>query len=272
MTRSHRQVERRPDTFVQKTVTKIWHEQPSKENPYIAENCYCHGYDHTELMTKASYAETLFLLFRGELPSQEQLQLLEQLMIALINPGPRHPATRAAMTASVGKAELSHVLPVSLSVLGGECLGAAEVDHSLRFLRQQRKNDPKQVAKQLLNAQTTDENSSEHIAPGFGQRFGGIDIMPQKIINHLLTLPAAGKNLHWGDQFARSLHPQQQGWLMTGVAAAALGDLGFHPRAVVGLYQLLSAPGLLAHGLELANKPISAMPFPADEDYYIERE
>lgn len=268
MKRTHRQVERRPDTFVQKTVTKIWKEQPCKDNDYIAEECFCHGYNLTELMGQASYSEMIFLLFRGELPSDAQRQLLEQLMIALINPGPRHPATRAAMTASVGKTELSHVLPVSLSVLGGESLGAAEVEHSLRFLRNHRKHKPEQIAQQLLSA----HKGHDHVAPGFGNRYADIDIMPNKIARQLLSLPAAGKNLQWGDQFAQALNPNKHGWLMTGVAAATLGDLGFHPRSVVGLFQLFSAPGLLAHGLELANKPISAMPFPADEDYYIERD
>jgi citrate synthase len=33
---------------------------------------------------------------------------------------------------------------------------------------------------------------------------------------------------------------------------------------------LLSAPGLVAHGLEMANKPITAMPFVKDENYVIE--
>lgn len=271
MTRNHRQVERRPDSYVNKTVTKIWQEQPSAENPYIAENCYCHGYEQIELMAKANYCEMFFLLFCGELPTRDQHQLLEQLMIALINPGPRHPATRAAMTTSVSKARLAHVLPVSLSVLGGEHLGATEVEYSLGFISEHCNKDPQHVAQQRIDEQTSDTSNLEHIAPGFGSRFGGIDIMPHKIVSQLLTLPAAGKNLNWGDQFAKALHPQQQGWLMTGVAAAALGDLGFHPRAVVGLYQLLSAPGLLAHSLELDKKPFSAMPFPADEDYYIER-
>jgi citrate synthase len=58
------------------------------------------------------------------------------------------------------------------------------------------------------------------------------------------------------------------GWLSTGVAAAAFCDLGFHPRVGAGLYQLLCAPGLLAHGFELANKPITAMPF-LDEEHYV---
>lgn len=271
MTRNHRHVERRPDNYVKKTVTKIWQEQPSAENPYIAENCFCHGYEQTELMAKANYCEMLFLLFCGELPTPDQKQLLEQLMIALINPGPRHPATRAGMTASVSKARLAHVLPVSLSVLGGEHLGASEVENSLRFITEQCNNDPQLVVQQRIDEQSNDQNNTGHIAPGFGSRFGGIDIMPQKIASQLLTLPAAGKNLDWGDQLSQALHPQQQGWLMTGVAAAAFADLGFHPRAVVGLYQLLSAPGLLAHSLELDKKPFSAMPFPADEDYYIER-
>lgn len=270
MSRKHRHVERRADTYVNKTVTKIWHEQPSTDNPYIAENCSCHGYDQLELMAKANYCEMLFLLFRGVLPTSDQKQLLEQLMIALINPGPRHPATRAGMTASVSKARLAHILPVSLSVLGGEHLGAAEVEYSLTFITEQQNKDPQHVIQQQ-----SEEKSSKHhaqpIAPGFGSRFGGIDIMPQKIVNQLLTLPAAGNNLHWGNQFAQALQPQQQGWLMTGVAAATLGDLGFQPREAVGLYQLLSAPGLLAHSLELDRKPFSAMPFPADEDYHIER-
>lgn len=264
----HRAVERRPDNFVQKTVTKIWQEHPSDENPYLAKGFNCHGYPVEELLTHGSYSETLFLLFRGELPTAPQQQLLDKLMIALINPGPRHPATRAAMTASVGKADLSHVLPVSLSVLGGKRHGAAEVESCLRFLRRHRKS----TAQQVLDTQLKKNGTPQAVAPGFGSRYGSCDPWPNQVARQLLELPAAGKNLEWGQQFAEALQPHHGGWLMTGVAAATLGDLGFHPRATVGLYQLFSAPGLLAHGLELANKPINAMPFPSDEDYIIEHD
>ena len=62
------------------------------------------------------------------------------------------------------------------------------------------------------------------------------------------------------------------GWLSVGVAAAVFADLGFHPRYGAGLFQLLSAPGLLAHGMEQANKPITAMPFVSDNAYVIDYE
>ena len=55
------------------------------------------------------------------------------------------------------------------------------------------------------------------------------------------------------------------------IAAAVFADLGFQPRAGGCLFQLLGAPGLVAHGIELANKPITAMPFVSDENYAIER-
>ena len=59
---------------------------------------------------------------------------------------------------------------------------------------------------------------------------------------------------------------------VSGIAAAVFTDLGFSPRAGAGLFQLLGAPGLLAHGAELANKPVTAMPFVKDENYAIKYE
>lgn len=98
---------------------------PSPDNPYIAEHCRCRGYDLFELVQKRSFVDIIYLLLRGELPTKDQAQLFETLLVALINPGPRHPATRAAMNAGVGKTNTAHILPIALPVLGGDHLGAA---------------------------------------------------------------------------------------------------------------------------------------------------
>lgn len=265
-------VSRRDDQFVKKTVTKLWREIPSTDNPYIAESCHCHGYDVLELMAKRSYPDLVFLLFKGELPTRDDSQLLEKLMIAFINPGPRHPATRAAMNAGVGKTDPSHILPIGLTILGGEHLGAAEIEPAIRWLRKQAKRDPAEVAHELLTNLTReeDEEGDIHIVPGFGSHYGSIDKMVTRIAQQLTKLPAAGKIMLWADEFSRALIPHNMGWLSTGLVAAVLADLGFQPRMGGGIFQIISAPGLFAHGIELASKPLTAMPFPDDEDYFIE--
>jgi citrate synthase len=280
----HDKVRSRNEAFTQRTATRIWSEKPSSDNPYIAESASCHGYDLFELMEKRSFVDVFYLLFRGELPSKADAQLLQTLMIALINPGPRHPATRAAMNVGIGKTDPVHILPIASAVLGGNHLGGGGIESAMRFLRKQQKANPLEFAQQVIAQnlfnpvqQNPQENSQESAhenespVPGFGQLYGGVDLMASAVVQRLLTLESAGDSLRWGNTFSDALKPQGYGWLMPGVAAAVFADLGFQPRVGGSLFQLLGAPGLVAHGLELANKPITAMPFVSDENYVIER-
>jgi citrate synthase len=269
MTQDPRAVRRRDEPFTKRLGTRIWQEEASADNPYVAAVSRCHGYDLMELVARCSFAEVLYLLFRGELPSAPEAELLQALMIGLVNPGPRHPATRAAICAGGGKTLPSHILPIALSVLGGEHLGAAEVERAMRFLEASRERAPAAIAAELL-ARPRPGEGDVHVAPGFGSRFGSIDEVPQKLAAHLAALPGAGKTLGWGRELVEALRPGGFGWLSPGIAAAVFADLGFHPRAGVGLFQILSAPGLFAHGVEFAGKPLTAMPFLEDEHYHIE--
>ncbi len=265
-------VERRQVKYASRTPTRIWQEEPTADNPYLPARCRCHGYDLFELMAKRRFADVLFLLFNGELPTADQADLLEALMIACINPGPRHPATRAAMNAGVGKTYAVHILPIALSVMGGQHLGGGEVEETMRFLRRSLRRDAAACAQELLAEAKRPAEGDWHIAPGFGSRFGGIDPLPNQMAGLFHQQPASGAALAWGAAFAEALAPHNLGWLLPGVAAAVLCDLGFHPRAGSGLFQIFTAPGLLAHGLELANKPITAMPFLDKEHYVIDEQ
>jgi citrate synthase len=257
-------VQSRNEPFSKRAATRIWSEQPSRDNPYIATSALCHGYDLFELMEKRSFVDVFYLLFRGELPTVGEAELLQSLMIALINPGPRHPATRAAMNVGVGKTNPLHILPIASAVLGGEHLGGGEIENAMRFLRKYQKTDPFEL-QQLMQADET------LVTPGFGKRHGGIDLLTAGIAERLVALPAAGIALKWGQVFSKQLESGGSGWLSTGIAAAVFADLGFQPKAGGALFQLLGAPGLIAHGLEVANKPITAMPYVSDDNYVIER-
>jgi len=270
MDKQHQKVTPRNDVFADKVSTRIWEETPSDENPYIADSSRCHGYDLIELMQGRSYVDVLYLLFRGDLPSAHERQLLEQLMIGLINPGPRHPATRAAMNAGIGKTESEHILPIGLAVISGTHLGAGEIEGSMRFLRKHARKSPDQVVEELLAIPSRPDEGDWHVVPGFGSRYGSVDIVPNKMAENLASQNDDWKMLQWGCEFSRLLSSYHMGWLATGLAAAVFADLGFQPRYGAGLFQLISAPGILAHGMEQSNKPVTAMPFVKDENYVIE--
>jgi citrate synthase len=264
-------VNKRDERHADKIATKIWYEKPSENNPYLASDSYLHGYDLLQLMRKRSYPDLIFLLFKGSLPSAREAELLNRLMVVLINPGPRHPATRAAMVAGAGKTDPVHIMPIAAAVMGGQHLGAGEVGEAMRFLARNKKYEPDELLVQLgVDDFSGNIEEDSHIAPGFGRRFGGIDQLVEKQVAALSELGEFGPCLGWGTRFAKALEPYQMGWLTTGMAAACLLDLGFHARVGGILYQLFTMPGMLAHGAEMIGKPHTVIPFVADENYVIE--
>ena len=257
-------VRKRDDVYVEKTKTKIWHEQASQDNPYIAEKCRIHGYELMDLSASISFTDSIYLNIKGELPNKADKTLMDAIFVALSNLGPRHPATRAVMSAAVSKTQTSHLLPIGLSLLSGEYSGANEVEAACRFIKKNVNKSPQSIATQAV------ENSDDKKKPipGFGITNGGLDIIANTLAKQLCTYDSAGKAMQWGMAFSTQLNNDNQGWRLTGIAAACFVDLGFRPKACGGLFQIAAAPGLLAHGLEMANKPITAMPFVDDTDYH----
>ncbi|MEX1056846.1 MAG: hypothetical protein WED11_03880, partial [Natronospirillum sp.] len=172
--------------------------------------------------------------------------------------GVRHPAGQAAVVAGVGKTNVEQLLPIALTIYGGKEDGAGVVESSMRYF--------KQVSGQAVES-VWDETSSPEI-PGFGSVYGDADAYAAKLLDSFDSPPES--TVFWAQQLQVKLAPLSIGILRSGVCAAVLTDLGFQPRQGVGLMQLLAAPGLLAHGLEFAGKPLTHMLFEPDSQYEIE--
>ena len=254
-------VRSRGEKFTPRIETKITRETPTAHNPYLVEQSRIHGYDHLELMQHCDVADVIFLLFRGELPDTRERTLFRKLLIALINPGPRHPATQASITAGVGKTLTVNVLPIALAIFGGGFDGAADVEKAMRYYRRASRKPASAAAAACTGATET--------PPGFGVLYGDPDPYAQKLLQHLND-GGAGKVLSWVAQLHEALRPQHLGILKSGICAAVLADLGFQPRLGNSLMQLMAAPGLLAHGMEFANKPLTSMLFEPDDCYDLE--
>ena len=250
---------------MKKIATKICLEKASENNSFQTEKLYLAGYDLEDLARNSSMTEILFLLYGGELPSHsENKKLLEVLMVLLSLPSPRHVASRAAMNSGICKTNAEHILPISLMAIGGEQLGATEVRNCWEFIENNIDNPPEVVASKIL-ANWIDKE--KHIAPGFGQSYGEIDILSTRFFKQLLAIKPSGKTMKWVQKLIVELEKHNVGILDVGLAACVFHELSFGSRESIALYQFLRAPGLMAYGLEQTHNPVSAIPMLEDSQY-----
>lgn len=243
--------------------TRIWREEAEADNPFATRTAYCRGYDvFGQMVGRARWVEMLFLLFRDALPDAAALDMFEALAVALANPGPRDPSIHAAMCAGVGGSTAAACLIAALSVGAGRYHGARDVFDAMRAWRACGTDVGAWV--EHLRRDPSDEIDiwppREHPA-GFEPH--GVST-PTTVSRLLETLAQVGgsPNLRWLAGHRLELEAALGLPLDTsGVAAAALADLGFTPEEGEMLYLLLRLPGAAAHALEQGGQGYRKFPF-----------
>lgn len=268
MTQKKQTEQSKGDSFTQGIPTEIWCEEASSSNPYIAEKAYCHGYDFDEIVEQLSYVGSLYLMLTGRLPTSQQAALLELTMKFFITPGFRHPATRAAMNAGIGRTHVTHILPISLSVLSAEYLGSQEVGNAMQFIKA---NIETSMDVLLVNLEPQLIADTPNPIPGFGTLYSGKDQLTLKMVDRITNQHTNLTYFNWCKQLVNHLAPKKLSWLPTGLAAALFLDLDINYRTGICLFQMLQSPGLIAHGVEKANKPLTDMPFVSEDNYVIRK-
>jgi citrate synthase len=248
--------------------THIWQEEPEADNPFAARVAHCHGYDvFGEMLGNARWSDMLFLLFRGEAPSQAEGDLLESLAVALANPGPRDVSVHAAMCGGTGGSTAAACLMAALAAGAGQLGGGREVYAGVAAWRRHGCNlDRWRDA--LAQGPETERISgwpdAEHW-PGFDPH-GVSCATPVRQTLACLARISPGLCLPWLEAHRLAL----EGVLglplaLSGVAAAAYADLGFDAEQAEMLHLLLRLPGAAAHALEQKRLGHKKFPFFAIE-------
>lgn len=243
--------------------TRIWQEEGEPNNPFATRAAYCHGYDvYGEMVGNARWVEMLYLLFRGEAPSQEQADLLEALAVALANPGPRDPSVHAAMCGGACGSTVAASLIAALSVGAGGLSGARDVLLAMEGWTMC--GTGLDAWRARLSARTSDTVSiwpaSEH-PPGYDPHGLSTASVVVRLLDRLAGL-GPGEHLRWLAANLAALESAAGCPLaLSGVAAAALHDLGFSPEEGETLHLLLRLPGAAAHALEQRGYGFRKFPF-----------
>jgi citrate synthase len=244
--------------------TRIWQEEAEPDNAFAARSCRCHGYDvYGEMLSQASWIEYLFLLFRGEAPTVQQARLLEGLAIALANPGPRDPAVHAAMCGGVGGSTSASCLMAALGVGAGASGGAREVFNAMQDW--QTRGADLALWQSALGVKPVGDPADVWPVAGHPAGFDPYGVRCTtpvlQTLAHLAALDCA-PSLSWLQTNREALEMAAGLPLaMSGVAAAALRDLGCTPDQGEMLLLLLRLPGAAVHALEQKDYGYKNFPF-----------
>jgi citrate synthase len=242
--------------------SQFWCEDAEADNPFAAKAAYCHGYDvYGEMLGRARWVDMLYLMFRGEAPTTSQADLLEVLAVALANPGPRDASVHAAMCGGVCGSPAASSLMAALAVGAGQLSGGREVFVAMQGWNACGAN--LDAWRNWFGTVSEDTGSiwpkSGH-APGFDPH-GTSTATPVRQTLSMLAKYSSGSCLQWLDANRAALEACAGLPLaMSGVAAAALADLGFAPEQGEMIHLLLRLPGAAAHALE--QTPLGYKKFP----------
>jgi citrate synthase len=214
------------------------------------------GYPLDELMGRASFGDTIYLLLTGELPSPSIGRLMEAMLVSFIDHGVTPPSTLAARNTATTGASIRG--SVAAGVLGfgryhgGDALACRQLlDDGLARARGGRS-----VAEAAADIVEELVAAGEGPPPGFGHRYHTIDPRATRLLQiaHELEVDHEYTMLIRALEHALKCHPsladQPMPINVDGAIAAICGDIGLPPEVADAVLIISRVPGLAAHALE----------------------
>lgn len=214
------------------------------------------GYPIDELMARVSFADAIYLLLTGDLPSPSISRLIEAMLVSFIDHGATPPPTLSARNAATTGASIRGA--VAAGVLGfgrhygGDILACRQrLDEGLDLFRagSHMAEAATAMADRLVQA-------NDIPPPGFGHRFHRTDPRATRLLQiaHELEVDHEYTQFLRALELALSRHPGLAGRALPinvdGAIAAVTGDLGLAPEVADALLIISRVPGLAAHVLE----------------------
>lgn len=218
------------------------------------------GYAIEDLIGRLTFAQTIWLMTRGELPDPRAARLLEAALVAAVDHGPQAPSiaiARMAMTCGVG---INNAMASATNVLGDVHGGAGEQCMALyeAVAARLRGNADETLAGAVAAEIAAQRAAGVTHLPGFGHRFHPVDPRAPRLLQLVDEASAQGVVSGSYAAIARAIEEaiaQRRGGRrvpmnIDGATAVVFAELGFAPALCRGLFILSRSVGALAHAWE----------------------
>ena len=215
------------------------------------------GYPIEELIGRVSFAQMIWLMVRGELPTREQGDLLDAALMAAVDHGPQAPSIAIARMATTCGVGLNNAMASAVNVLGDVHGGAGE--QAVEFYQSIGARIEQGVdADAAAQAELADFFAAGNkFVPGFGHRFHPIDPRSGRLLELVDAAASGGVVSGRYAAIARALEAaierikrRRITMNIDGATAVIYAELGFPPPLARGLFCLSRSVGILAHAWE----------------------
>ena len=215
------------------------------------------GHPVADLIEQASFAQVVWMLLRGDLPSPEQARLLERALVAAVDHGPQSPAIAIARMAATCGVGINNAMASAVNVLGDVHGGAGQQLMELLARIDTEVAGEAAALSAVVRAALADLKARRVHVPGFGHRFHPVD--PRRDPLMAAVERAVADGVVEGRMYRVAMEIEQQlaegrdtpiPMNIDGATAVVFSELGFAPELGRGLFVLSRSVGALAHAWE----------------------
>jgi len=230
------------------------------------------GYPIDEMMGRLTFAEAVYLLLMGELPTPSIGRMFDAILVSSIDHGVMPPSTLAARNVATSGAPLKDSVGAGVLAFGPRHGG--DIESCMRFLDSgltlTRSGKSLLEAAESLVAGCARANE---VPPGFGNRIHARDPRAARLFQMALELELEGEHVRLlraveAEIEKQSPHFGPQPVNVDGAIAAVTADLGFAYDLGNAVFLISRLPGLIAHAHEerARQKPMRQID-PKDHSY-----
>ena len=215
------------------------------------------GYPIEGLIGNVGFAQMIWLMLRGDLPSKAEADLLDAVLMSAVDHGPQAPSiaiARMAVTCGVG---LNNAVASAVNVLGDVHGGAGEQAVGLYNAADERiraGHSPEEAVTATLDDFFA---AGGRFVPGFGHRFHPVDPRAPRLLDLVEQAAAegtvSGRFAGIGRAFEAEIERRKGKRIpmnIDGATAVIYAELGFPAPLARGLFCLSRSVGILAHAWE----------------------
>lgn len=216
------------------------------------------GYPIEQLIGRVSLPHMIWLMTRGELPSDRQAFLLDAALMAAVDHGPQAPSIAIARMASTCGVGLNNAMASAVNVLGDVHGGAGEQAVELYESIGSRLDQGESMESAVKAGLDAAIAAHGKFVSGFGHRFHPVDPRAPRLLQLVDEAAASGEVSGRFARIARAVESElaaRKGGKripmnIDGATAVIYAELGFPAPLARGLFCLSRSVGILAHAWE----------------------